>query len=265
MASALERDPDTGLFPDPVIDPDADASEITLDADGNYSFSFSTAGESGNLSIIVEATDMNGRSTVQSVSLLGNANGPHLEITAPFNNSYYSSEATVVGLVRNLGSSAAIPDTSEVERVYYIIGASTVENEVTDWEDNASTFSYTFDTTELSDSIIVRTVAVDKNGRQTSSSITLIPYLGGPFIDVTTPAPSSSYISTVNVVGTVTDRDPEGTATSELYSLSWEVPNPFMSDIIERDPDDGTFPATSGITLDEDNGSFSFSFSTANL
>lgn len=59
-----------------------DTTEVTdLAGNGAFSFTFPTAGFSGNILVEIIATDLNGRTTTERLNLLGDQNGPFIEVT----------------------------------------------------------------------------------------------------------------------------------------------------------------------------------------
>ena len=94
IGGGVERDVDTGDFPA--------SPTITLnETNGDFSFTFSTVGVSSNISIEIKATDLNNRTTIQRLTLLGDKIGPDVVVTNPPSNSSYISSVTVEGTIED--------------------------------------------------------------------------------------------------------------------------------------------------------------------
>jgi hypothetical protein len=206
----------------------------TLDGDGNFGFTFATDGYSGSLSIIVKATDLNGRTTTENLVLLADANGPVLTIDDPTDQSYYRSSVTIDGFATNRTLVAGELITSELDTLTYKVGSleevSIRDPSFGDFDENTGAYSFTLDTTPLTGldfggTTTVKVYATDKNGRVTVAPIELLDYATGPVISISSPLANTNYTSEVTVTGTATDQQTSGASAAEVVSVEYQVPN----------------------------------------
>ena len=157
------------------------ANTVSFDpADGTFSFAVDASGYNNNLSISVSADDMNSRSSTTTVTLLGDSVGPTVTIATPIPNSRYESAVTVTGTVRDRDSTAEVASLA-----YSILGTS--DGGAVTFDSVTGAYSFTFDTTSYTDNVVVEVSSIDLNDRSTSSQITLLPYLTGPELSITSP------------------------------------------------------------------------------
>ena len=79
-------------------------------------------------------------------------------------------------------------------------------------------YSLTFSTVGLSGTLALRVRAVDKNDRDTETSIDLLSFSNGPVVTIDSPIANSSYSSTILVSGSVADQDSGGATSNSEFS-----------------------------------------------
>ncbi len=218
---------------------------VTIDEQGGFSFEFSTIGMSGDIVVVLTATDWNGNTTKTSLKLKGNSSGPYIVITSPSDLSTYGAEVTIQGTIRNSELDTA---TTEVASFTYEIENTSIGGNVS-FAANGN-FSVSFSTSGLSGLLLVQFSATDMHGDRNTVILRLQNDGIGPALGITSPANWTSYSQTVLVSGWVSNSASSGATATEIRTpLSWQVLG----------------SAIQGTTTFDALGNFSFQFGTSSL
>ena len=158
-------------------------------ATGDYTFTFTTVGLSGTVTVQVMATDKNGRVTNQSIELLTYSSGPSISISAPTQNSDYQSTVTVSGVVSDQDSGGTA--FAEVDTLRFAVNALSLDLPVV-FDPADGTFTFSFDTSGFHVNLAVILTATDLNGRISTSTLNLLGDLIGPEVSITSPLDNKS-------------------------------------------------------------------------
>ena len=170
---------------------------------------------------------------------------PEIAITSPSNNSYYRSVLTVQGSVGDSSVEEGDGNGSVKTLTYEILDHSQLSGDVD--IGGGGSFEFSFTTTGLSGTEILRFAAEDWNGNATEKDITLLEDTSGPYVAITSPSDYDYYRSHVIVQATVANSD-EDAGVSEIGSVAWWIPGSALA---------GTVAAG-----DWAGGSFQFEFDT---
>jgi hypothetical protein len=190
---------------------------------------------------------------------------PSLDITAPLFNSSYVSEMVLEGTLFDSsqksgdrkGKLASLTltflEASQYNRqvVFDEAGNETLipsEEDFFTFDKATGAFSLIFNTVGLTGTQYLTVIAEDRNQNTTSHEITLIDPQTGPVIEILSPDEDSTYLSMVDIHGTVRDRGSttDNATVGEVQSLSYSIP--VLS--IEED-----------VSFNEETGEFNFQIS----
>ena len=212
---------------------------------GGFSFFFETDGLSGNLVVLITAKDIHGRTTVSTLELIHDTEGPDITVTSPAPQSIYARQVDVAGTIANGPGDAGVDLLAGLsyEVVNTAIGGTL--------EYTAGSFSFGFETGGLSGDLIVRITGVDIHGDESVETLVLEPDEVGPYISISTPGNYSDVTATVNVTGTIRNGAADtGLDSIDAASITYEVVNTAI---------------TGSPSYNELTGAFSFSFDTTGL
>jgi hypothetical protein len=231
---------------------------------GTFSFDIDTSGYNRNLAIVLTAHDLNGRASSKTVSLLGDTDGPIVTIDSPLDNTYYRSQVVVTGTVRDRDSTIGSPTIGELQELNYQVGNQPAVILPLGGIDAQGSFTFSFTTVGLSGTIVLQITAIDRNARESTESIDLLTYATGPEIEIFTPTSNSSYMSTITVMGKVSDQNTGGASWDEVNPIiDYSVPSPYQTGSVTIEAADGTF------TFDVDttgyNGNISIAITAVDL
>ncbi|MBN2051429.1 MAG: hypothetical protein JW760_13335 [Spirochaetales bacterium] len=157
-------------------DDDEETTELTLAADGSFTFSVATASFTSQITIVVSATDRNGNTGTGSITLAPDTAGPFLAVTSPGNYSEYATAVTLSGYVRNSSSDTWI--TEVADEIVYEMPGTAISGTIN--LDSAGVFSKALDVSTLSGSRTIEVTAADLNGNVTTAVLTIVkPADGG--------------------------------------------------------------------------------------
>ena len=145
---------------------------IVFDSDtGNYGFTVDIpVDQSGMVTITVTGTDINGNKSYQYLHLQDDSQGPQINLTAPENYSQFGMEDNLLevsGTIRN--SEGEANSGSTVNAVWILIGSGVSQTgPVTILSDD--TFSFTLDTSGITESSFIIRITASGSDSHTSSS-----------------------------------------------------------------------------------------------
>ena len=176
--------------------------------------------------------------------LVADDQDPTLTIEAPQFNQLYTSTMSIIGNV--VDSSRAEGDgTGKLRSITLtFLEASQYDREVLfttegeieslrppldepffTYDPESGDFSLEFSTVGLEGDQYLTITAVDQNGNVDIEDITLRDPGSGPLISIATPSQNSNFLSTVTVTGSVVNQGATEPSATEVYSLTYTVPN----------------------------------------
>ena len=168
---------------------------------------------------------------------IGDETSPVVSLRSPVDGGVFTGRVVVEGSVTDEGGS--------VQSLAIAVPSAEVDETVEITADG--TFSYTFSTHGISETILITLTLTDWNGNTCVCTRTLFNDETGPDIVISQPEDFSAYSTVVSVSGYINDTPGSGT-TEEVSACSYNVPGTSISgDIV---------PST--------DGSFSFEFATRN-
>jgi hypothetical protein len=197
-----------------------DEQDIDFDESGGFACIVQTGGYSGEIEILLRATDWNGNVGTKELKLVDNGVGPQVAISTPEDSSYYAATVIVQGTVANSQTDSGI---DEIASLSYEVLSSSIGDTLT-FDDG--TFSFQFPTSGLEGNLVIRITAEDHNGNTTERDLTLID--GGSGIPTLTVSPGN-----------------------QQATLEWD-PVPFSTGYTVYYTDDGTVPTEDyGVALND--------------
>ncbi len=160
---------------------------ITIASDGSFTATIDTKGLNGEITVQLTAEDWNGNVGTYSLELKDDEAGPDVEFSSPENESYYAATVIVEGVAAN---DADTEDFDEVKSLSYEVLSSSLGEDLT-YEDG--TFGFSFSTSGLSDTIIVRVTAEDYNENVSQTDLTLLD--GGSGIPTLTASSGNGQVT----------------------------------------------------------------------
>jgi hypothetical protein len=224
-----------------AIDGTSVGGPVQVSRDGAFTVSFSTIGMNGDIAMSLVATDRNGHTAQATLSLKDRAAGPSLRIDAPADESEYGAIVNVSGTVGDQQDPSGAP--SEVKSFSWrVIGMPKLSGDLPLSNDGA--YRLSFSTAGISGPAVLELQALDRNGRSTSRTLTLVPpaaastSTASPALSLTVPLDNSIFGSTVTVAGTV------ATAASDPVTVvAWSIAGTALSGSAAVDADGRfTFP-----------------------
>jgi len=159
---------------------------VELDEEGEFSYSFSAHGITETILITLTAKDWNGNESSKTITLFNDGTGPHIEITEPEDFSAYSTVVRVSGTVTDAAGAAS---TGEVSACTYSVPGTSVAGDLTLSSGGAFSFEFATrnpDGTQVIDGpATIRILAMDWNGNETASSVTVVKAETGDFSSFT--------------------------------------------------------------------------------
>jgi hypothetical protein len=229
--------------------------QVTVSEQGTFTFSFPTAGLTGEQTLTLRAVNRQGRFAERSLKLRGPveavaevegvaeaaAKAPVIVLTSPADGSAYGSTVGSSLVVEGYLRPAAV-----IRSLTYRLsgGGEAAGGRAGELAYNQSTgiFSFELDTEGLSGPQTLELAAVDRDGRPVLAALRLSDGNQGPVIDLTMPENNSFYRTTVSVVGRVGNslEDPE--RADKVRSLSCRLlEDPSRQSDIAFDPKTGVF------------------------
>ncbi|MFH2114024.1 MAG: hypothetical protein ABIJ86_05915, partial [Spirochaetota bacterium] len=150
----------------------------TLGGDGSYSFSFPTADLSGDLVIRLSATDVHGLVSTETLQLVNDGVGPCISVSSPAARSVYQKDVIVAGAVTD---GVSLATTNLVASASWMVVGKTGLSGTLALGAGGS-FSFAFDTTGISDDILILITAVDIHGTVSTFSLDLLSDRAGPYL-----------------------------------------------------------------------------------
>jgi hypothetical protein len=214
-----------------------DSGTTPVESNGSFSLEIPTDTYTGNISLVLTAIDLNQNKTTVTRRLLYDATGPVVTIETPVDRSVIGKIVMVEGSVRNSDGSAP----TNVASVEYEVLNTLITGDLSDLIDPVTGgFSFQFDTTNLSGSILIRITATDKQGDKTSIIRQVSSDLIGPAILISSPADYSIFASGIIVTGSVANSE-EDEGLDEVVSLVYSTTNSIQTTVVPFDPADGSF------------------------
>ena len=216
----------TGLWTDTVpagFTLSWDCGIIAGETDGDFFFSFYTAGLENDQLIEVVALNINGRQSVDTLTLLDDNEGPYVEVYTPDEMSFYYDAISITGIVTDADAVAPI-DPTDIDDVGSVTWEILSEAEGgTLYIGSDGTFTINgIDSTGYTGNKTIKITAEDLNFNTSVAYRTLLEHTGGPSISLENPScyPYYDHLFTLN--GSVSHDGGLGQVDQTAGSLQWQ-------------------------------------------
>ncbi|MBN1685643.1 MAG: hypothetical protein JW852_03265, partial [Spirochaetales bacterium] len=194
------------------------------ETDGDFFFSFYTAGRENDQYIEIVAENINRRQTVTTLTLRDDNEGPYIDISAPVNYELYSSTVTVTGTVRNNLNDYML---DEIAAILWSVPGSTISGGAVNYDLLDGSFTCSFDVPSTQSGMLTILIAgTDINNNQTAEYIMLIDDREGPIISISSPEQNSLFGDGDNLIlvsGTIRNSENEVGSGPSIVEASWAV------------------------------------------
>ena len=212
---------------------------IDVANDGGFSVDIDTTSFSRTITIEISATDYAGNTSVESLQLFYDAQGPTITVTSPEALSNFGAEVTVEGTVTNSHGEG----TGDVAELSYEVADTTIGGEL-EFGDEDGAFSFTFSAEGITGDLVIRLMAADLHGDSTTVSLQLVNDGIGPYIHVTSPEDYSYYATVLDLTGTVTNSETDSDTSEVAGDLRYEILGTSVAGTTDIDLEDGSFSTT---------------------
>ena len=214
------------------------AGTIDVATDGSFTIQIPTTDYSEDIAIELTSIDQNKNETTLIRRLLYDSRGPNISVSDPVERSVFGKLVSVTGTVAN--SDNSVP-TNVASLSYEVV--NTVLRDDIPFDADTGAFTFGFNTTGISEDLIIRIQASDSQGDVSTFYRQLANDGEGPAISVTSPADYSEFVSTITVVGNVANSDTDSNL-DEVNTLSYTAISGTQSGFVAFDTDDGGFSFT---------------------
>ena len=175
-----------------ILNHDTEGKTLQIEEDGSFSFDIETVLFTTQISVQIEASDLNGNSSTSTLTLIPNTDGPLLVITSPGD---YSEYATIIELKGYAVNSAGESSTSELNTsISYRIPGTSISG-TTGINAADGSFSETIDVSTIDGSRTIEVTAFDLNSNETTVVINIVKPSGGGDISGFTVTPSNKQVT----------------------------------------------------------------------